>query len=130
MKKRMNHDYKAAEKMVKKTMLADRKIRWRKIRNGMITTAIIIGAIVTIGRIGYYETHYEQNGKIRNVTENLITVEDTTGNLWEFYGEGYTEGEELKITFFDGGTLDLEDDQIVATEKIIHKTLDNGKIEE
>ena len=101
----------------------------RKIRNAIIGTAIFTGAFLMIGRIGYYETHYEQNGKIRNVTENLITVEDTTGNLWEFYGEGSTEGEELKITCFDGGTVDLTDDQIVEVEKIIHKTLDNGKNE-
>ena len=102
----------------------------RKIRNAIIGTALFTGAFLMIGRIGYYETHYEQNGKIRTITENLITVEDTTGNLWEFYGEGYTEGEELKITFFDGGTVDLTDDQIVEVEKIkIHKTLDSGKNE-
>lgn len=58
----------------------------------------------------FTETHYTKNAIVTNVNQNLITVKDENGYLWEFEGEGFEEDTEVKLIMdtnhTDSNTLD------------------------
>lgn len=43
-----------------------------------------------------------------------VTVVDTNGNEWCFYGEGYRIGDELTLEMDSKGTADILDDEVVG----------------
>ena len=46
---------------------------------------------------------------------NTVTVEDSTGHLWDFYGiEDWCEGDIVAMIMDDNGTPDVYDDKIVS----------------
>ena len=92
--------------------------------NKALETAITICLIVTIFIVlpawtGYIETHYTMNCKVTNADDKIITVIDNTGNLWDFYGEGLSQGDAVKVTFFTNTTDNTrEDDEIIKVIKM------------
>ena len=45
-----------------------------------------------------------------------VTIEDARGELWDFYGTGYADGDRLIAFFSDNGTLGtLLDDELILT---------------
>ena len=76
-------------------------------------------AIFIIGLVGYIEGHYTRNGEITNIKGMNISVITEDGNEWMFKGNGFTVGDNVKITFDNNGTdLELTDDII---EKVVLK---------
>lgn len=52
-----------------------------------------------------------------NEKDDIVTVEDTSGNLWDFYGvEDWTVGDGCAMIMDDNGTENVEDDRIVSTK--------------
>lgn len=50
-----------------------------------------------------------------NETENLVTVESSTGNQFQFYGcEDWVEGDLCAAIMWSNGTKEVYDDQILA----------------
>ena len=45
---------------------------------------------------------------------DLVTVSDVAGTLWQFYGcEDYSEGDLVRMLMYDNGTETIYDDEIV-----------------
>ena len=53
------------------------------------------------------------DGIIIEVNDNVVVVETTDGNLWEFEGEGYEVGAEVRVLFSNNGSVDCVKDDMV-----------------
>ena len=53
------------------------------------------------------------DGIIIEVNDNVVVVETTDGNLWEFEGEGYEVGTEVRVLFSNNGSVDCVKDDMV-----------------
>lgn len=92
-----------------------------KIIKGFIIVIGFCAVILLIGRIGWHETHVSRLGSIIEVNETVVTMKDSEGFLWEFFGEGYNLHDIVQADFWTNGTdLNLSDDELVNV-KIITK---------
>lgn len=97
------------------------KTRAMKYFAGLFITVIVIAGLIFSSFIA---THYSINGYVEKISGNIISVVDSTGNVWEWEKEGTKEEEVLKenskvtIYFYDKGTTDNRtDDEILKIEK-------------
>ena len=74
-----------------------------------IITLMLIFGLVMVGR---YEALYKVEGIIRDANNQIITVEDTRGHLWEYKGKGQPN-DEVVLTLYDNYTFQIEDDKVV-----------------
>lgn len=87
---------------------------------GMMTTTIII---ISFLFCGYIQSHYSIAGYVDKIKNNIITVIDTTGNIWDYEPEteeekSLKEHDKVTIHFFNEGTeTERIDDSIVNIEK-------------
>lgn len=73
--------------------------------------------IVLPGIVGNYEYHYTREAEVVEVSDELVVVEDNCGYLWEFYGDGYEVGQQVKMKMFTNYTHDtIFDDEIEKVE--------------
>ena len=73
--------------------------------------------IVLPGLVGNYEHHYTREAEVVEVSDDLIVVEDNCGYLWEFYGNNYEVGQQVKMKMFTNYTHDtIFDDEIEKVE--------------
>ena len=73
--------------------------------------------IVLPGLVGNYEHHYTREAEVVEVSDDLIVVEDNCGYLWEFYGNDYEVGQQVKMKMFTNYTHDtVFDDEIEKVE--------------
>ena len=85
---------------------------------------IIVGVVMFLlmfvvlpGLVGNYEHHYTRDAEVIEVDDDLIVVEDNCGYLWEFYGNGYEVGQQVKMKMFTNYTHDtIFDDEIEKVE--------------
>lgn len=85
---------------------------------------LIVGAIVLVlffllvGRVGYWETHYNRDAQVISVSGDLVTVRDKAGFTWEFYGDDFHKGENVRLLMFTNGTDSIvRDDEIIDVKK-------------
>lgn len=52
-----------------------------------------------------------------NIEDDSVTVEDSNGNLWDFYGtEDWEVGDGCSLLMDSNGTDNIEDDIIISTQ--------------
>ena len=68
---------------------------------------------------GTIETTYTMNAEIVGISGDLVLLEDSTGEIWEFYGEGFHVGDNVKVRFFTNYTDNTRYDDEVEKVKII-----------
>ena len=86
-----------------------------KKQKALKTIAFIIGFtifILIIGRVGYWYLHYEMDCEVVEIVDNVITLEDSTGNLWEVEDINLELGETYTVVFFNNDTSIRTDDEI------------------
>ena len=92
------------------------KNRAKAVIEGCLFFAMIVIIIPLVG--DYNDTHYTMKGEVCSIFSDEITVMDKTGNLWDFSGDGYTVGENVRITFYTNHTNDTrKDDEVVKVSK-------------
>lgn len=75
--------------------------------------------IIVPGIGGTIDTHYFLQGSIVKEKGKLFTIEDTSGNRWEFEGGKFECGDKVKVLMFTNYTdRDREDDEIIKVFKI------------
>ncbi len=75
--------------------------------------------IVMPGIAGNIETHYNREGVVIAIQGDEILVEDTTENVWSFVGDGFIEGDRVKMRMFTNCTdSNIYDDEIEKVEII------------
>lgn len=53
------------------------------------------------------------DGIIIEINDNVVVVETTDGNLWEFEGEGYEVGANVRVLFSNNGSVDYVKDDMI-----------------
>lgn len=94
---------------------AQRKARKRQERRETaIALVCVLLFFLLVGRVGWWETHYNRDGKVVSVVGQCVTVEDKTGREWQFYGDGYRVGDDVRMLMFNNGTESIiSDDEII-----------------
>lgn len=104
--------------------MTKRKLRKaiRKAKGIAITLAtgtIFCATFLLACKFNHEDTHhYSINGNVISFSSyyDNVTVEDTDGNLWQFYGNGYRIGDEVHLIMDDNGTTDITDDIVVEVK--------------
>jgi hypothetical protein len=77
---------------------------------------IVLTIFLVIGLIGTIESRYTRDGRVIEITNQEVTVEDKIGCLWTFYGEGYEIDQEITMVMSDNNTSNIMDDKIVRVK--------------
>ena len=66
------------------------------------------------------ETRYSMEGEIVERNENIITIEDSRGHLWDEMQDGneFSIGDSVVITFDNNHTVYIPDDTIISIRHI------------
>ena len=81
-----------------------------------------VGVIAVIA--GMYLGFLTVNGEyiksciVVDVSGEVVTVQTEQGDYYEFYGDGFEQGDDVKVTFHDNETVGVADDFIIDAEKI------------
>ena len=90
----------------------------KKLIFGFFATIMLLIVIpLTMGSI---ETTYTREGKIVEVHNTIVIIEDTTGNEWEYEAIGFSIGDNVKMKMFNNYTDNTILDDIITSVKIIH----------
>jgi hypothetical protein len=61
---------------------------------------------------------YVKECVVVDVTAEAVTVQTPQGDYYEFFGDGFSVGDEVKVTFHDNETVGIQDDFIIDAELI------------
>ena len=90
----------------------------KKLIFGFFATIMLLIVIpLTMGSI---ETTYTREGKIVEVHNTIVIIEDTTGNKWEYEATGFSIGDNVKMKMFNNYTDNTILDDIITSVKIIY----------
>lgn len=79
------------------------------------TIVFLIGFVIfmlIVGKVGYWDLHYEMDCEVVEIVDNVITLEDSSGNLWEVEDVNLEFGKTYTIVFFNNDTSMRIDDEI------------------
>jgi hypothetical protein len=76
---------------------------------------------VTVGLLGGMEATYTRDGQVVSVKDNIVTVEDKSGFLWELETDELKEGQEVVLKMNDNNTDGIITDDIIIDYKINRK---------
>ena len=87
---------------------------------GLISVCLILMALAISGTI---ESNYTIRGEIVQIHNDIVTIEDTAGHLWDVYrdNEHYTDlamGQTVKVKYFTNFTNRRQDDTILEIKVI------------
>lgn len=76
----------------------------------LILAIVIIACVCSCGK----STLYPETGKVVSISGDAVTVETSTGNLFEFYGsEDWSIGDCVSMIIESCGTQKVTDDMII-----------------
>lgn len=85
-------------------------------KNNIIKTiGTIVGVTIVVllmGIVGYWDLHYEMDCEVVKIVDDVITLEDSTGYLWEVEDTTLELGETYTVVFFNNDTSIRTDDEI------------------
>lgn len=88
----------------------------KRAKDTIIITIGMILFLFVIGRVGWHENHDTRDATVTRVEGNTISVVDSVGYYWEFYGEGYNVGDEVRLLMCLNHTTDISDDAVENVE--------------
>lgn len=91
------------------------------IKEGAIAIVMLLLFLALIGRVGYWETHYTEDATVIAATEQIVTVEDDKGQVWEFYGDGYKVGDRVHLHIDNNETDNTTTDDKIVSAKLVIK---------
>jgi len=86
--------------------------------NYTIITLCLIGCFILLGIVGQVEIHSTVEGVVTEVNQDCVTVKITDENFYDFYGDGFSKGDLVKVTIRDQGTINTYDDEVIDVEKV------------
>lgn len=86
-------------------------------KNTIIFLAIVFAIVSFVFGRTESVTTYPETGKVVNVSGNdLVTVETSSGNIFEFYGDGWIVGDCASLEMDGCGTETIKDDVVVNAQ--------------
>jgi uncharacterized protein YeeX (DUF496 family) len=84
-----------------------------------LTIAILL--IVLCVSTNYVDTHYKREGKIVDISNNEITILDTTNNTWIWIDEtnSYTKGQKIIMSMHNNYTDENIYDDIIKNIRVV-----------
>ena len=89
-----------------------------KIHNVIVFIFVITVFLAYLLFASVISSRYSKEAIVTDVKEEIVTIEDKQGNLWEFYGKGFKEKDRIKVTFNNHNTETIFDDEIIRVKKI------------
>ena len=92
-----------------------RRIKEERKQKTLETIALIIGFTIfmlIVGRVGYWDLHYEMECEVVEIVDDVAILEDNTGNLWGVEDTTLELGETYTVVFFNNNTCERTDDEI------------------
>lgn len=84
-----------------------------KILKALLITIVVVIVLLVIGRVGYWELHYDRDGIVTEVSDDLITITDICGNEWCLVGDQLSVGDRVTMRMNTRGTeATITDDSI------------------
>lgn len=94
-------------------------MRKHTVRNAVVTVVVVAVALLVVGRVGYWQTHYDRNGVVTEVESgNVAVVTNTTGNEWAVVGEPLSVGDKVTLHMHTQGTDNTINDDTVLSVSI------------
>lgn len=77
----------------------------------------VMSVLVGMG-LGFYfvNSQYVKECVVVDVDNEVITVQTEQGDYFEFFGDGFVVGDNVKVTFHDNETIGINDDFIIDCE--------------
>ena len=85
--------------------------------NTILALGCVIAVIVSIPVFATTTREYMEVVTVTRETGNVILI-DRNGDLWEFKGYGYSNGNRVIVDMYDNGTPDKYDDRIIEVKHI------------
>ena len=85
----------------------------KSLKNIGITIALVV-ITIAVGIVGHNDTHYNREGIVTSIEDNVITITDTTGNTWEIEDTNIAIGTNVTLKMHTQGTTNnITDDTII-----------------
>lgn len=82
-------------------------------------TFIMLLVITAFLIVGHIETHYSMIATVTYINNNdYVTVVDSKGDTWAFYGTDFSIGDKVKLKMFTNCTDSIYDDEVVGAVKM------------
>lgn len=65
--------------------------------NKMKIIAAVVAFFIGLGCCGALESTYTRNAVVGYVSNGIVSCYDESDNTWEFYGDGFYVGQEVKL---------------------------------
>ena len=90
----------------------------------LCVTGMLVIVCICYCLCSYVETHYTREAEVVSVDGTTIEVEDKRGFLWAFDGEGFEEGDSVKMKMFTNCTDSVISDDVIEDVKKLKNKLD------
>lgn len=88
----------------------------KRVKDTIIITIGMILFLFVIGRVEWHEDYDTRDATVTRIEGNTISVVDSVGYYWEFYGEGYNVGDEVRLLMCLNHTAAISDDVVESVE--------------
>lgn len=82
-------------------------------KNSMCVFAVLVGMYLGFLVIN---NQYVKQCVVVDVDNEVVTVQTEQGDYFEFFGDGFEIGDNVKVTFNDNETIGINDDFIIDCE--------------
>lgn len=85
----------------------------------MIFYSIVLSVICFIAITNMH--NYTAKATVIQVTKEEVKIKDDLGYLWNFYGNDFSVGDRVAVTFNDNGTDNIAKDDVIVKVKKVNK---------
>ena len=82
-------------------------------KNIICVLAVVVG--MGLGCLAI-NNQYVKECVVVDVCDDVITIQTNEGHYFEFFGDGFVAGDNVKVTFHDNETVGITDDFIIDCE--------------
>ena len=93
----------------------DRKEKDKMKRVMMLVSLFVL--LVLFGMVNKSENYYKKEVEVVRVNGSVVTVEDSQGRQYDFYGDEYVEEDVIVVKFDRNNSYNVNDDLIVDVIK-------------
>lgn len=82
-------------------------------KNSICVFAVLVGMYLGFLMVN---SQYVKECVVVDVNNNIVTIQTEQGDYFEFFGDGFNQGDVVNVTFHDNETVGISDDFIIDCE--------------